>query len=278
MGLEPTAVRVGGRSGGPRGPRAVVAMVAAFLVIAILKPWSFGGDGSTGAAPPAPVTSTPSVAQVAPISPPVATPTPAPTIEDPNAMPCLTDSTDQVVMIERWAGHEVRSWVAAVDLADAAAGPLDPRLVPVVIFSSHVIGLGVCAPRDLAGSGPPAAELRDIATIVKEDDAPVAQYLGPPEPITLPGTGPEPAVLYGAPAFAVPAPSAVPVARPSDSVSRLSSVSPSAGPAASDPLSDEAWAPWAAGSYAIRFRFPGDATGILRWVRIDIAEGAAGSS
>jgi hypothetical protein len=273
---EPTAVRVGGRSDGPRGPRVVVAILAAFLAIAILKPWSFGGDGSTGVRP-GPVT-TPSVAEAASANLPAATPSPAPALEDPNGMPCLTDATDQVVMIERWAGHEVRSWVAAVDLTDAAAGPLDPRLAPITIFSSHVIGLGVCAPRELAGSGPSAAELREVATIVEEDGAPVTEYLGPPEPITLPGTGPEFAVLYGAPAFAVPAPSVAPVTGSSGSVASLSSAPPSVGSTASDvPQVDEPWSPWPTGSYAIRFRFPGDAPGVLRWLRIVFAEGAAGA-
>ena len=269
---EPTAVRVQGRSDGPRGPRVVVAVLAAFLVIAILKPWSFGGDGSTGVARPAPVTSTPSAAEVASASPPIAMPTAAPEIDDPNAMPCLTDSTDQVVMIERWAGHEVRSWVAAVDLTDAV-GPLDPRLVPVTIFSSHVIGLGVCAPRDLAGSGPPAAELRGVMAIVMDGDgSPMAVCLGPPEPITWPGTGPEPAVLYGAPAVADPTPPVTPAPVPGDSAS------PSLLPyELDDPLLDVANAPWPAGEYALRFRFSGDAPGVLRWLRIELKGGAAGS-
>jgi hypothetical protein len=255
----------------------VVAILAAFLAIAILKPWSFGGDGSAGGGP-ALATATPSAAAIASADAPVATPTTAPTVEDPNAMPCLTDATDQVVMIERWAGHEVRSWVAAADLKDAGAGPLDPRLVPVVIFSSHVIGLGVCAPRELAGAGPPAAELRDLATIVEDGGAPVAEYLGPPEPITVPGAGTEPAVLYGAPVVAVPAPSTVRVPGSGGSLPPVASAAPSVVPVASeDPLLDEAWAPWPLGEYAIRFRFPGDAPGVLRWLRIVIAEGAAGS-
>jgi hypothetical protein len=274
---EPTAIRVQGRSGGPRGPRVVVAVLAAFLVVAFLKPWSFGGDGSTGARPVL-ATASPSAAVVASASPPLATPTAAPENEDPNAMPCLTDATDQVVMIERWAGHEVRSWVAAVDLADAAAGPLDPRLVPVTIFSSHVIGLGVCAPRELAASGPPAAELRDVEAVVERAGRPVAIDLGPPEPITWPGTGPEPAVLYGAPATAIPGDSAAPSVGPGDSVPPGSSPTLSTDPAASDvPQVDEAWSPWPSGTYSIAFRFSGDATGVFRWLRIVIAEGAAGS-
>ena len=117
-------------------------------------------------------------------------------------MACMTDASEQVVIIERWAGHEVRSWVAAADMT--VSEPLDERLVPISIFTSHVIGLGICASRDRTGTQQPAARLLDVQSIVQAASGPLAVDLGRPDPITVQLRGPEPALLYGAPAVTLP--------------------------------------------------------------------------
>jgi hypothetical protein len=170
---------------------------------------------------------------------------------------------EQVVIIERWAGHEVRSWVAAVDMT--ASGPLDPRLVPVSIFSNHVIGLGVCAPRAQVGTQEPAAQLLDVQSIVAGGQ--MAVDIGRPAPITVQRSGQDLAVLYGAPAVTLSRASAGPAA--SEPPPRASSGT--GLPAPTDR------ATWPTGSYAIAFRFPSDARYVVRWLRIDLIRGAGTS-
>jgi hypothetical protein len=187
-------------------------------------------------------------------------------------MACLTDETEQIVMIERWAGNEVRSWVASADVP--ATGPLDPRLVPVSVFSSHAIGLGVCAPRAQLGAQRPAAQLLDVFSIVRTADSVHASDLGPPALITVQPSGPEPAVLYGAPRAALPSPSpggsVIPVPVKSSSASGAPAPSPDIAPA------PDAWPAWPIGSYAIGFRFLSDDPNVVRWLRVDLITGAGG--
>jgi len=177
---------------------------------------------------------------------------------------CLTDDTEQIVVIERWAGNEVRSWVASLDVI--VPGPLDARLVPISIFSSHVIGLGVCAPRAPIGAQRPAAQLLDVRSIVQAVDGPQAVDLGKPEPITRRPSGPEPAVLYGPPAASGP-------------LEPTGSTAPPRPPAASSdtPAAARAWPTWPTGSYAIGFRFASDGPDVVRWLRVDLVKGAGGA-
>ena len=271
MDHEPKAVRVQSPFGRPREPSILVAVIAAFLLIALLKPWSFGDDrsrwpadrGRAARRPPAVgpdcVAGEPSLATT-------------PSILDPNAMACLTDATEQVVIIERWAGHEVRSWVAAADMT--VSDPLDERLVPISIFSTHVIGLGVCAPRAIGG-GPPAARLLDVQAIVQAASGRRAVDLGEPERISLESSDPEPAVLYGAPYSTRPSPT--PALRRLDSNFDPNDPQPTSKPPTSSGgpvLSAADLATWPTGSYAIGFRFATDGTGIVRWLRIDLIKGA----
>jgi hypothetical protein len=179
-------------------------------------------------------------------------------------MACMTDDTEQVVLIERWAGNEVRSWVASADLI--VPGPLDPRLVPMTIFSSHVIGLGVCAPRAPVGAQRPAATLLDVRSIVKTVDGATAVDLGNPDPITLRPNGAEPAALYGPPAPSAPL--------------EPTTTRPPSGPPASSagaPGPADAWPVWPTGSYAIAFRFASDGPDVVRWLRVDLVRGAGGA-
>jgi hypothetical protein len=229
----------------PREPSILVAVIAAFLLIALIKPWSFGENGSDSGRPGPPVAIPSGSMVVLDVEPSLGA---TPSILDPNAMACLTDATEQVVIIERWAGHEVRSWVAVADMT--VSGPLDERLVAISIFSSHVIGLGVCAPRARAAGQQPAARLLDVRSIIQTASGPLAVDLGKLDPITLQPSGPEPAILYGAPVVPLPG------------------VSP--GPT-------DGLATWPTAAYAIAFRFPSDGSNAVRWLRIDLIEGAGES-
>ena len=247
-----------------------MAVVVAFLLVALIKPWSFGEDGSgrgrSGNREAVPSDSGRAIHDEPSIAP-------TPTILDPNAMPCLTDATEQIVFIERWAGHQVQSWVAAPDLA--VSGPLDRRLVPISIFSSHVVGLGICAPRDVIGIQQPAARFRDVESIVRTPGGPLAVGLGIPDPITGNPSGPEPALLYGAPAGVSSRGSAGPPrsSPPADpNAGRQTPVTPNAEPGSGLPIRD--LAPWPTGSYAISFVFPSDGPAIVHWLRIDLIQGA----
>ena len=254
----------------PRQPWVLVAVVVAFLLLALIKPWSFGQDGSgsgrSGIREAIPsgrgraIRDEPSIA-------------PTPTILDPNAMPCLTDATEQVVLIERWAGHQVQSWVAAPDVT--VSGPLDGRLAPISVFSNHVVGLGICAPRDALGVQQPAARFRDVESIVKTAGGPLAVGLGTPDPITGSPSGPEPALLYGAPAVVLSRGSAGPPRSepPADpNAGGPTPVTPNAEPGSASPIRD--LAPWPTGSYAISFVFLSDGPRVVHWLRIDLIQGA----
>lgn len=262
MDHKAKAVRVQSPFQRPREPSVLVAVVAAFLLIALVKPWSFGENGSDSGGSAAPGAIPSGTGHGIDAEP---SPAPTSTILDPNAMACLTDQMEQVVIIERWAGHEVRSWVASVDMT--ASGPLDARLEPVSIFSSHVIGLGVCAPRAQVGTQGPAALLLDVQSIVQAAGGQMAVDIGRPAPITVQPSGQDLAVLYGAPGVTLSRASAGPAA--SEPPPRTSSGT--GLPAPTD------LATWPTGSYAIAFRFPSDAPYLVRWLRIDLVRGAGAS-
>lgn len=274
MDHEPDLVRAQRTFERRRSPSVVVGVLATFVLIALIKPWSFGQDGSDTSRPttqaPFPSGSVRAIGAT-PSAVPSAAATPA--IVDPNAMACLTDDAEQIVLFERWSGTEVRSWIAAKD--SIVPGPLDARLVPVPVFSSHVIGLGVCAPRSPTGAQDPAARLLDIQAIVETDAGTQAIDLGEPVLITLEPAGREAALLYGAPASALPgaspAPSSLVLLSPAPSAPRPvgQSLAPSATPSPTD-----APATWPTGPYAIGFRFTSDDPNLVRWLRIDLIRGA----
>lgn len=271
MDREPTAVPVQSPFGRPREPSILVALIAAFLLIALLKPWSLGENGSDSGQPRAP-SAIPSGTELAIDGEPSLAATPS--IVDPNAMACLTDVTEQVVILERWAGHEVRSWIAAADVT--VSRPLDQRLVPIPFFSTHVIGVGICAPRARTGSQQPAARLLDVQSIVQTATGPLTVDLGVPDPITLQLGDPEPALLYGAPVATSPRASAnLPRFYPADPAAEPWPAIPT--PGMGPPSSTDGWATWPAGSYAIAFLFPSDGSNVVRWLRIDLIKGAGTS-
>lgn len=257
MEREPDAVRVESPFARPREPRVLVALAAAFLLLALLKPWSFLEDGAAGQSPgpsSIPSGSAPAIAMRSP----EATPSPVP---DPNAMDCLSDQMEQVVILERWPGNEVRSWIATSKVA--ARGPLDDRLVAIPIFSSHVVGLGVCS-SGAGGVSGVTARVVDVRSITESSDGPVSVSLGIPDPITRGVGGADAAMLYGAPGTVPP--------------------KASVGRAPVDGRTDRTGTPslprsrapstWPTGSYAIAFSFPSDGAGVVRWLRIDLIHGA----
>jgi hypothetical protein len=284
---EPKAVRVRGSSDRPWGPSVVVAAIVGFLVVAVVKPWSFGAT-----VPEHPVTATSKAAPIATAAAVARTgPSPVPTlaITDPNAMACLSDETDQLVTIERWAGHEVRSWVAVSDLT--GSGPLDRHLEPITIFSNHVVGLGVCAPLGRVnpsqqveggatrGTGP-GATLLDVRSIVDSPAGRTAVDLGIPATMTIRSRGPDEAVLYGPPdgagsAGGGPTRSSRPVGASQSAASGATSPV-TASPGAASPIAlSPAWEP---GSYAIAFRFDSDGPAVVRWVRFDLMVAVGGEN
>jgi hypothetical protein len=267
---EHRATRVQSPFQRPRQPWILVAVVGAFLLVALIKPWSFGADGS-GSGRSAIQEAVPSGSgRSIHDEPSIA---PASTILDPNAMPCLTDATEQVVYIERWAGHQVQSWVAAPDVT--VSGPLDAQLVPISIFSNHVVGLGICAPRDAIGVRQPAARFRDVESIIETPAGPRAIPLGNPDLITGDPSGPEPALLYGAPAVAASRASPGPARSgpPADpNPGRSTPVTPDPDTGSAPPVGDLAH--WPTGSYAISFTFLSDGPAVVHWLRVDLIQGA----
>ncbi|MGZ8437736.1 MAG: hypothetical protein ACXWXR_04255 [Candidatus Limnocylindrales bacterium] len=232
-------------------------MATVFLLLALLKPWSFLENGAAGQSPgrsSIPTGPAPAIG----VMPSEATPSPIP---DPNAMDCLSDRTEQVVILERWPEDEVRSWIAAPEVA--ARGPLDDHLGVIQIFSSHVVGLGICSSGTESRQGS-TARLLDVRSIIESSDGPVSVSLGVPDPITQGVGGADAAVLYGAPRAILPSPSVgrAPVDERMDETGTPS--------APGNPAS----ATWPTGSYAVAFSFPSDGVGVVRWLRIDLIHGA----
>jgi hypothetical protein len=247
--------------GRERGPRIALTGLAIFVLVAIVKPWpaATGGQrpGATGGTAVASLSTNPGAAS------PIPTPTPG-----PNAMACLAGDVEQIVTLERTAGGKVQSWIAAVD--EEAPDPLGLPVAPISIFSTHVAGIGVCAP-DRGSSAQPvvdgaadrvqAATILDVQVIVDASGASRAVDLGGPVALDGQSTDTGAARLYGAPSTPVPGRTQAP-----------SRSSPGPGPSSAiDRLS------WVAGSYAIGFAFPSDRPGTIRWIRVLLTPGAAGS-
>ena len=191
-------------------------------------------------------------------------------------MACLAGETEQVVTVERTAGREVRSWIAVPYIS--TSGPLDPRLEPLTIFSTHVVGLGVCAASTTPGPSPiggPAgageasgATLTNVRSIRQIAGAVGSVDLGLPS--LLPGAlnGHDPALLYGPPSGAE--------AGSSTASGAPTTGAPGARPSGPEPSSSQS--AWRAGSYAIAFHFSFDDVTVVRWLRVDLVSGAGGGA
>jgi hypothetical protein len=228
----------------------VTAAIVALLVLAIVKPWSFGASGgpATGSS-----IVRPSRSPDAALLTPSASPRPP---EDPNGMLCLSGDTEQVVLLERWAGNEVRSWIVATDRA--ADGPLDPGITRIAIYSGHVIGLGICAPEAIGGSVAAGAQIQDVQVLSQGERGLEARDLGLPDRISATTDTPDAAVLYGAPHAAPIGASPRPDPAASD------------GPTPATSGSGPTVTTWPTGAYVIAFVFPGDPSGRVRWLRVDL--------
>jgi hypothetical protein len=281
--MPETQYTAAARPFGPqRGPRIVAAVLIVFVAVAVIKPWpepSSDRSSADGRSSPAAASSG------APASPsPVPPPPPG-----PNTMSCLAGDQAQVVTVERAAGREVRSWIAASD--EQQAEPLGLRQAPISIYSGHVVGIGICGPDRTAEAPTPKApdESQPAAASQRTPASPAPTpvraalaativdvvWLGVPGEATgpesvglgsiLPGqtAGVDTARLYGPPLNRpVPRPSATP---PGPARSPASS-------AVRDP------AAWPAGSWAIGFRYAADPPDVVRWVLVDILPVALGSS
>ena len=256
MDQEPYEVRVEGTFERPRAPAIVVAAIVAGVLLALVKPWSFGGSGSSGPRS----TALPSGATSGIVT--AATPAPSPQV-DPNGMLCLGGDVEQVVAYERSANAEieVRNWIAVDDVP--VTGPLDPHLSRIRIFSSNVVGLGICGP--FAGAGVPVAgRIIDVQRAPTTPGEP-AKDLGRPRQITLELGGQDAAVLYGSPQELVVLPDAAGATVPP---------SPGPGGTGSSRAAAPALRPWSTGAYAIAFVFAADGPGVVRWLGIDLVPGA----
>jgi hypothetical protein len=242
---EPYAVHVEGAFERPRGPKIVVSVVLVAVLLAVVKPWSFGGSG----APEARSSSRPSAAPAVVTS---AAPAPSPQV-DPNGMLCLGGDVEQVVAYERSDKVEVRNWIAIDDVP--ATGPLDPQMAQVKIFSSRVVGLGICG--RYAGAGVPVAGLIvDVQLLTRGTKETLAKDLGRPRQITRELGGQDAAVLYGSPQEIVVLPD------PPDDATRPS--------ADTEPPTLR---PWSTATYAIAFAFAADGPGVVHWLRLELAAG-----
>ncbi len=269
---QPRIVPVMPPSRGPRRASIMTVAVIVLVALAIAKPWTLVATGSPEgpAADPIPASANPAT------NPGDRSAIPTAPSGDPNAMACLAGETEQLLTIERSAGREVRSWIAVPRIA--AAGPLDPRLVPLTIFSSRVVGLGVCAARTDLGALPPggpseagggsAATLLDVRSITNVAGGAAAIDLGPPSLLPDALNRLDPALLYGPPHPAEPASSASPGPPTKSASADLPS-----GPSPSPGLPT-----WRAGSYAIAFRFGSDDVTVVRWLRVELLTGAGGGA
>jgi hypothetical protein len=165
-------------------------------------------------------------------------------------MDCGATAAQQLVTLERRPGNEIRSW--AVISTDLASGPLDPAIARVAVYSSHIVGLGICAPKSFGGpSSEVGSSIEAIWPINTGGPVVTVGRSGTAPRLTVDDSGPGTAVLYGPPIF--PGPTAEPVSK---------------GPEASTP--PDAAVVWPFGSYAVAFVFPADPTQQRRWLRIDI--------
>ena len=254
MDHEPNAVHVEGTFERPRAPSIVMVAILAAVLLAIVKPWSFGESGSPDArSSPLPAGASGGVVTSA-------APTPSPQV-DPNGMLCLGGDVEQVVAYERSAKDEVRNWIAVEDVP--VTGPLDPRMARITIYSSHVVGLGICGP--FAGDGVPVAgRIIDVLLAPTTPGEP-AKDLGRPRQITLDLGDQDAAVLYGSPQELVVAPDP-----PAGALPPSPATDGSGGPGPGLPT----LRPWSTGAYAIAFAFAWDDFTVVRWLGINVVPGA----
>lgn len=189
---------------------------------------------------------------------------------DPNATTCLGPDGLIVVTLVRWPGHEVRTWqpaTAALSVEEAAVSS-----DPIVVRSSHVVGLGICRIATRSGAASTAAaEVVDVVQLGAGAPPGARRDLGAPSRITVDQPTPYLGILYGPPPGPVGGARPRPSAEPSlPSPTRSSSpISPSdsvtlPGSSTGDTAS------WAPGSYAVGIQFQGRGPTSILWVAVTI--------
>lgn len=258
MDRDTNAVQVGGSFERRRGPSILVGVVGILVLVALVKPWSFGGSNGAGGGssrasgrPAADASGLEDVAVGSSSSP--ATP-------DLDAIACFSSETEQLVLLERWPGDEVRSWIAVA--TGTATGPMDPAIPTMTIHSSHLVGIGLCPPRPPNSPQLGAALMHDIQIVMTPATNPRAVDLGIWPPLTEVPTDGEWAVLYG------PPPSPPPTG---------DSPSPEGSAAGPPPSGAALPATWPIGTYVLAFGVPHDPTSQIRWLRIEILAGPLGA-
>lgn len=258
MDRDSNAVQVGGSFERRRGPSILVGVVGILVFVAVVKPWSFGGGGgAAGSRPPARSMPGGTAALDGAAVPPASAGMP-----DSNALACLAGDTEQLVLLERWADNEVRSWIAVA--SSDATGPLDTTIPTTTIYSSHVIGVGICPRRSPNGSSVGGARIHDVQRISLSSTGRAGVDLGAWAPITRLTENPEWAVLYGPAAFALES-------------SEPFNAQPRALSPGSIPTLEPHPAVWPNGVYALGFSFPLDPTTRLHWLQVEIRPGAPGA-
>jgi hypothetical protein len=266
---RPTAVPV---RPGERSTTAfrVTFALGLFIAVAIIKPWGESVPkpaGESGVVSPPTAGASGRVAEIsdASVEPAAAA-----------ATSCLSSDAEQLVVVERWPGNEVRSWIAVEQVP--ASGPLDPALTSIDVFAAHAVGIGVCAPTDVGArstvpvgsnrGGGHAAVIVDVQAISSDAATAAPIDLGAPAELARLGTGvdgvrlyrlPLPTSTHGAPSTG---------AAGSGGLPNTASARPS--PLPSDAATE---AVWALGGYAIAFEFPFDSPGARRWLRFTLVRG-----
>lgn len=287
---RPTAVPV---RPGERSTTAfrVTFALGLFIAVAIVKPWGeptprTSGDSGVLPGP----TSGSSGGGIAGL--------PEPSVEAAEAATsCLSSDSEQLVVVERWPGNEIRSWIAVDDVA--ASGPLDPAMTSTDVFAAHAIGIGVCAPTDeatrsavpgeSARGGGHAAVIVDVQSISNPAASAAPVDLGAPVELPLLGTGPDAVRLYrllvpasadggaaasadGGAAGSADGGAAASATRAGSATSSTSPTSPATGLPSDAPGQRS----WSLGAYAIAFQFPFDLPGTRHWLRFALVRGGGG--
>ena len=255
------------RPGQPqRGPRVVAIAAVVFIAVALIKPWP-DRAGDPRSVDRSPGTNGRVLASLA---------VPAPDASrGPNSMPCLAGAETQIVTVERSLGREVRSWIAVVDEVASDASQL--REPPVTVFSTDVVGVGVCGPDSIGAaagtSDPSGAAIRTpqaasmITVVVSGASGTTGRLVvGIGAPLGGQDAGADFARLYGPPQVPI-----APVGAGSPRPGR--STSSSEGSASRPPFGEPAERAWPVGSYAIAFRYRSDGPAVVRWVRMEIQPG-----
>ncbi len=251
---RPEPVRVNGSGGRTRGAQTVLALLITFLVLAVAKPW---GSLEVG------VDTLPQLGTTTPSSD-IAVASPSPTSAwpwDPNATSCLGPSGLVVVTLVRWPGHEVRTWQPATAALseEQAAVATDP----IVVRSSHIVGLGICRIETRSGAAlTAAAQIVDVVQLGAGAPPGARRELGAPSRISVDQPNPYLGILYGPPA---PVETPDPLPLPT-----FESGNPPSPAGVTPPGSSDSSPSWAPGSYAVGIQFPSRGPETLLWVAVTV--------